>query len=189
MAGTCRCGRPLSAADGDWEPTCTGCTSLPDWCDCDLPEPRPPPAAKNWHTEAKRLARRSKLPPAERAVLNEMIDCADYRTGEILPEWAWKLALARLAASTGHHPSTVKRALAHLELDGYLGRRRTHGGRGRWTRYVLFPNGPPLPCECRKPRSNPAGPDSGAVRTARWRAQQRERAATRTRALGSDHEG
>jgi Helix-turn-helix domain len=111
-------------------------------------------------SEAERLIGRSDLTTADRIVFLRLCNRADNLTAEIPAKFT--PSLAKLAAETSLHVSTVARSLAHLEQHRWIQRERTKGGRRRRdgtnhrTRYLLIACGTPLPCDCpRKPPGRP----------------------------------
>ncbi len=125
----------------------------------------------NGRGRADRRHETSSLPPAERAVFAYLVRKSDNTTGQIRPEYAWKLALRRIAEATGYDKSTVARAFNHLEAERWISRKRSAGGAGKVTLYTILPDGEPLPCECAKLSRRSVTPLPGAERTRRWRTR------------------
>jgi len=97
-----------------------------------------------WH-EQRNALRRSRLTPGDRLVYREILDCCDYRTGELDPERM--PTVEQLAEWAGLSHRQVTYALKHLERHGWIVRGRTSRG---YIAGVLVLTGEPCDCKGRR---------------------------------------
>ena len=124
----------------------------------------------NRRGEVERFIRASGLPLGERAVMRDLVGCADNVTGEILPEHEWKTSLELIAGRIGAPKSNVVLWLGHLERHSVIRRDRSAGGQGNLTRYTLLPPGAER-CTC--PSRKRDEPKTAAQRMREYRRRQR----------------
>jgi hypothetical protein len=111
------------------------------------PEDSAPARPPSRRKEIERFIRTSGLPGGERAVIRDLLNCADNATGLIRAEHDWKTSLALIADRVGFPKSNVILWLDHLERHRIVRRHRSAGGQGHRTRYVLLPPGAEA-CTC-----------------------------------------
>jgi hypothetical protein len=109
--------------------------------------------------------------PADRLVFLRLLRNSGNDSGAVPAPYA--PSLAKLARETGLDPRTVTRSLAHLERHGWIGRDRTAGGRGNRSGYMILPAGGVVACDCPGRAARSGRAQTGAQRTAAWRAGKR----------------
>lgn len=121
-------------------------------------------------TQLRDAINKARIPPRDYRVFHALFRRATYRTAMIAPRFQPK-STKEIARNAVCSEATVKRALAHLELHGWITRLRPKtSGRGHRTEYVLLSGSD---CDCKPERPEPK---SDAERARLYRARKKLRA-------------
>ena len=114
---------------------------------------------KTREQELRTAVKQARLPPRDFKIFTVLLDRADFGTAEIPGRFQPK-SLEAFAGLCEMSTATLCRGLDHLEVEGWIERARTAGGRGCSTSYTLTLGGR---CWCSgpgRPKTPPGKPET-----------------------------